>query len=153
MTPDAQQPRDGYPGPPSAMGPAAGSTPRSGAPRTEAAASGHWHGIPRPAHAAPRPREQARREAEDAGIVASIPLLTILVVTVAGVYVAWHQGSAGGGEGGAIAGAALLAGAVVRLFLPARLAGLLAVRKRVTDAVTLAAFGTGLLIAGLVLPR
>lgn len=182
MTPDAHQPRDGYAGPP-AMGPAAGSTARSGAWMTEAAPAGYVGGLPRPAPAAPRPhaqawaqeqawpqeqarpqeqvqaaaqgrpRAQARREAEDAGIVGAIPLLAILVVVVAGVYVAWHQGSAGGAAGGAVAGAALLAGAVVRLFLPARLAGLLAVRKRVTDAVTLAAFGAGLLIAGLVLPR
>jgi len=49
----------------------------------------------------------------------------------------WRQGSAGGGEGGVIAGIALFAGAVARLLLPARLAGLLGTRKRVTDVVTL----------------
>jgi Protein of unknown function (DUF3017) len=153
MTPDAFQRRDGYPGPPAATGPAGGTTLRSGARKSEAAAARHWEGGPRPSHTAPRPRAQARRTSEDAGIVEVIPLLAILVVAVAGVYVAWHQGSAGGAEGGAIAGAALLAAAVVRLFLPDRLAGLLAVRSRMTDAVTLAAFGAGLLIAGLVLPR
>jgi len=76
-----------------------------------------------------------------------------LVVTVAGVYIAWRQGSAGGGEGGVIAGIALLAGAVARLLLPARLAGLLATRKRATDVLILAVLGAGLLVAGLVLPR
>ena len=87
------------------------------------------------------------------GIAPAIPLLGVLAVTVAGVYVAWRLGSAGGGNGGAIAGVALLAGAVARLLLPARLAGLLANRGRAVDVATLAALGTALLIAGLVLPR
>jgi hypothetical protein len=42
--------------------------------------------------------------------------------------------------------------ALVRLALPARLAGLLGTRKRVTDVITLAALGAGLIVAGLVLP-
>jgi hypothetical protein len=95
----------------------------------------------------------AARSAEDASIVGVIPLVAVLVVTTAGVYLAWRQGSAGGGEGGVIGGAALLAGAVVRLLLPARLAGLLATRKRATDVLTLTVFGAGLVVAGLVLPR
>jgi Protein of unknown function (DUF3017) len=95
----------------------------------------------------------AKQTRPDAGIVAAIPLLAVLVVVAVGVYVAWRLGSAGGGEGGVLAGAALLAGAVARLFLPARLAGLLATRKRATDVVTLAVLGVGLLVAGLVLPR
>jgi hypothetical protein len=69
------------------------------------------------------------------------------------VYIAWRQGSAGGGEGGVIAGIALFAGAVARLLLPARLVGLLGTRKRVTDVVTLTIFGACLVVAGLVLPR
>ncbi len=79
----------------------------------------------------------ARRAKEDASIVGVVPLLAVLVVTIAGVYIAWRQGSAGGGEGGVVGGVALLAGAVARLLLPARLAGLLATRKRATDVVTL----------------
>jgi hypothetical protein len=82
-----------------------------------------------------------------------IPLLAVLVVTVSGVYIAWRGGSVSGYEGGVIAGIALLAGAAVRLLLPARLAGLLATRKRATDVLTLTAFGAGLLVASLVLPR
>jgi len=74
-------------------------------------------------------------------------------VAAAGIYIAWRQGSAGGGRGGVIAGAALLAGAVIRMALPRRLAGLLASRHRVTDVLTLTVFGAGLLVAGLVLPR
>jgi hypothetical protein len=77
----------------------------------------------------------------------------VLVVVAGGVYIAWSQVTAGGREGGVIAGCALLAAAAVRLLLPAGLSGLLAVRKRSTDVCTLAAFGIGLLVVGLVLPR
>jgi hypothetical protein len=51
-----------------------------------------------------------------------------------------------------IAGAALLVAAVARLALPAKLIGLLAVRHRGTDAVTLLALGICILTVGLVLP-
>jgi len=98
-------------------------------------------------------RRQARRARGDRRIVGVIPYLAVLVVAAAGVYIAWRQGSAGGGRGGVIAGAALLGGAVIRMALPGRLAGLLASRHRVTDVLTLAVFGAGLLVAGLVLPR
>jgi hypothetical protein len=81
-----------------------------------------------------------------------VPYLTVLVCAVVGVYIAWREGSAGGGNGAAVLGAALLAAAVVRLLVPARLAGLLATRKRATDVLTLTVFGAGLLVAGLVLP-
>jgi Protein of unknown function (DUF3017) len=159
MTPDTQQAPDGY-----RRGQVprrdAGSGPRSAAVAAEAPRTGHRgdaarpaHAAPPPAHAAPPPPAEARRSAEDASIVGVIPLLAVLVVTVAGVYIAWRQGSAGGGEGGVIGGIALLAGAVARLLLPDRLAGLLATRKRSTDVITLALLGAGLLVAGLVLPR
>jgi hypothetical protein len=93
---------------------------------------------------------RARRERSLIGVV---PYLAVLLCTIAGVYIAFREGSAGGGAGGVIAGLALLMGAVIRAVLPARLAGLLASRRRATDVVTLAAFGACLLIAGLVLPR
>jgi hypothetical protein len=98
-------------------------------------------------------RAEAKHAQEDAGIVGAIPLLVVLVVTVAGVYIAWHKGSAGGGEGGVVGGAALLVAAAARLLLPSRVAGLLATRKRANDVATFAIFGIGLLVAGLVLPR
>jgi hypothetical protein len=83
----------------------------------------------------------------------AVAYLAVIVATAAGLYIAWHQGSRGGGLGGAVAGSALLAAAAVRLLLPARLAGLLATRHRATDVLTFTVFGAGLLIAGLVLPR
>jgi len=76
----------------------------------------------------------------------------VLVCVAAGVYIAWHQGTQGGGRGGAIAGGALLVAAAARAVLPARLAGMLAVRNRATDAVTLIVLGACLLATGLVLP-
>jgi len=72
-----------------------------------------------------------------------------MVVTVAGVYIAWDKGSAGGGAGGVIAGVALLTAALARLLLPARFVGLLAIRKRSVDVVTLAILGGCLLASGL----
>ena len=86
-------------------------------------------------------------------MIGVVPYLVLLLCTIAGVYIAWRDGSNGGGAGGVIAGLALLAAAVVRGLLPARLAGLLASRRRATDVITLAAFGACMLVAGLVLPR
>ena len=86
------------------------------------------------------------------GGMAVIPYLGVLVCAAVGLYISWHQGSHGG-EGGVIAGAALLAAAGIRLVLPTKLAGLLASRHRAIDVLTLTAFGIGLLVLGLVLPR
>lgn len=102
-----------------------------------------------------RPRmveRAARRAREETSIAKVIPLLAVLVVTVAGIYIAWLKGSAGGGEGGVVGGAALLAAAVARLVLPTQVVGLLATRKRALDVTTLAVFGACLLVMGLVLP-
>ena len=93
------------------------------------------------------------RARDDGGVVGAIPYLVVLVCVVAGWYIAWSQGSAGGGRGAVVGGIALLVAALVRLALPAKLVGLLGTRKRATDVVTLAVFGAGLIIAGLVLPR
>jgi hypothetical protein len=126
-----------------------GRTATSGAART-----GHGGAVAQPSHASPQSKAAAERaREEDASIVGVVPLVAVLVVTTAGVYLAWRQGSARVGEGGVVAGVALLVGAVARLLLPPRLAGLLATRKRATDVITFTIFGAGLLIAGLVLPR
>ena len=156
MTPETRHARAGYRRP-QVHRPDGAATTRSGALTGEAARTGQWGAVARPSHAAPQAKAPqakaaAKRVAEDARIVRVIPLLAVLVVTFAGVYLSWHQGSAGGGEGGVVAGAALLVAAAARLLLPSRLAGLLAMRKRANDVVTLTIFGTGLLVAGLVLP-
>ena len=138
MTSETQHapPGSRRPGPPVRDG---GGTVRSGKTGEQAARTGNGR--------------QGRRARSDRRIVGVIPYLAVLVVAAAGIYIAWRQGSAGGGRGGVIAGAALLAGAVIRMALPRRLAGLLASRHRVTDVLTLTVFGAGLLVAGLVLPR
>ena|ERR1700733_8916985 len=178
MTPDTQQARAGHRRPQGKRRDT-GGTVRSVPQAAEAAGTGHRGAAARPAHASHRERTeavtsregnaaypqdagraetrgyagQAGHAQEDASIVGVVPLLAVLVVAVAGVYIAWRQGSVGGHEGGVVAGCALLAAAVVRLLLPVRLAGLLAVRKRATDVFMLVAFGVGLLVVGLVLPR
>ena len=111
-----------------------------------------------PAHAASHPARKAARHAAAAPVLVRgaglIAYLAVLICVAAGIYIAWRQG--GGhvaGRGGVIAGAALLVAAVARLALPRQLVGLLAVRNRGTDAVTLLALGACLLTVGLVLPR
>jgi hypothetical protein len=152
MTPDTQQAGAGYRRPRAHRRDGATGI-RSDALAAEAARAGQWDAAAQPSHASAALPAESKRAREDASIVGIVPLLAVLVVTVAGVYIAWREGSAGGGEGGVIAGIALFAGAVARLLLPARLTGLLATRKRATDVITLTLFGVGLLVAGLVLPN
>jgi Protein of unknown function (DUF3017) len=56
-------------------------------------------------------------------------------------------------KGGTLAVAGIVfAAALARLALPERRVGMLASRRRLTDVAVLAALGTGLLVAGLLLP-
>jgi hypothetical protein len=65
----------------------------------------------------------------------------------------WIRQSGQNVRGGTLAVAGImLAAALVRLALPERRAGMLASRHRLADVTVLAAFGIGLLVAGLVLP-
>jgi hypothetical protein len=136
---------------------AAAPWPSQGRPPQQAAAP--QPGVPAATAATAAPGGRVARQAavtrarRERSLIGVVPYLAVLLCTIAGVYIAFREGSAGGGAGGAIAGLALLMGAVIRAVLPARLAGLLASRRRATDVVTLAAFGACLLIAGLVLPR
>ena len=130
-----------------------GEAVRSAWPEAEAAPARQRDAVAWTPPASPQPTAGARRAAEEGSILAVIPYLAVLACTVVGVYVAWDQGSTGGGKGGVVCGAALLAAALARLVLPARLVGLLGTRKRAIDVLTLTAFGGGLLVAGLVLPR
>ena len=66
---------------------------------------------------------------------------------------AWLRLSPQNVRGGTLAVAGIvLAAALVRLALPERRAGMLAARHRLADVLALAVFGTGMLVAGLVLP-
>src|ERR1700761_3098831 len=121
MTPETQQARAGYRRPDS-RGRGGATAIRSAALATEAARTGDRDAAAQPPPASPQLTARAKRAKEDASIVGVIPLLAVLVVTVAGVYIAWREGSAGGGEGGVVAGIALLGGALARLLIPVRLA-------------------------------
>ncbi len=83
-----------------------------------------------------------------AGIIRQLPLLAaILVVGVGLVLVtfgAWRPGLV-------VVGLALVGAALLRLFLPLRRVGLLAVRSRSVDVLLLA--GTGLALTALTLTR
>ena len=65
----------------------------------------------------------------------------------------WMRQSGQNVKGGTLAVAGILfAAALARLALPERRAGMLASRRRLADVAVLAALGTGLLVAGLMLP-
>jgi Protein of unknown function (DUF3017) len=76
-----------------------------------------------------------------------------IVVCGLALALVWIQRSERNVRGGTLAVAGvLLAAALVRLALPERRAGMLVSRRRLADVAVLAAFGVGLLVAGLVLP-
>ena len=86
------------------------------------------------------------------GAVGWLAYLVVLGLVAADLVWLW-VGGAHAAKGGtlALAGAMFVA-AFARLVLPESSAGLLASRKRVTDVVTMAALGTGLLAAVLLSP-
>ena len=83
-----------------------------------------------------------------AGIVRQLPLLAAILVVGAGLVLVtfgfWRQGLV-------VIGLALIGTALLRLLLPVRRVGLLAVRSRTVDVVLLAA--TGLALTVLTLTR
>ena len=105
-------------------------------------------------HRATRPRPS--RESPDApravaGPLAWLPYLTVLAGAATGMFVIW-QGSKYVGGGAGLIGASLLAGALFRLILPARYAGLLSSRRKASDVLALAAFGAAVLAVAISLP-
>ena len=84
-----------------------------------------------------------------AGLIRQLPLLSVLVVVGLGLlrvtFEHWRQGLV-------IIGLALVGGAVLRLLLPVRRAGFLAVRGRTVDVVLLAGTGLALTIIALTIP-
>jgi Protein of unknown function (DUF3017) len=76
-------------------------------------------------------------------------------IVLCGVALAlvWMRQSGQHVRGGTLAVAGILfAAALARLALPERRAGMLASRRRLADVAVLTALGTGLLVAGLMLP-
>ncbi len=133
---------DAIPSPPSTS-PAPGATPSAlGAARpargtTASAPGGH------------RARSRSSRRSRDTGATAAgglawLPYLIVLAGVGAGMFVTW-QGSQYASRGAGIIGASLLAGALFRLILPARYAGLLSSRRKASDVLTLAVLGATVL--------
>ena len=103
----------------------------------------------------PRPPRESRPSADrgDSGTsgLAWLPYLIVLAGAGAGMFVAW-QGSKYAGRGTGLVGCSLLAAALARLILPARYAGLLSSRRKASDVLAFAVFGTAVLAVALMLP-
>jgi len=84
-----------------------------------------------------------------AGLLRQLPLLAVLVVVGVGLLVVtvghWRSGMV-------IVGLALIAAAVLRLLLPVRRVGFLAVRSRPVDVVLMAGTGLALTVIVLTIP-
>ena len=84
-----------------------------------------------------------------AGLVRQLPLLAVLAVVAVGLALVavehWRRGLT-------VMGLALVGAALLRLFLPERRVGFLAVRSRPVDVVLLAAAGVALTAISLAIP-
>jgi hypothetical protein len=84
-----------------------------------------------------------------AGLVRQLPLLTVLVSVAVGLVLVlfehWRRGLV-------VIGITLLVGAVLRLLLPLRRVGFLAVRSRPVDVVLMAGCGLALTVIALAIP-
>ena len=119
------------------------------APATPAAPAGH-----RAARTTRTGRTARSSETDgDSGTsaLAWVPYLIVLAGVAAGMFVAW-KGSMYAGRGAGLIGTSLLAGAVARLILPARYAGLLSSRRKASDVLAFAVFGTAVLAVAIALP-
>ena len=119
------------------------------APATPAAPAGH-----RAARTTRTGRTARASETDgDSGTsaLAWLPYLIVLAGVAAGMFVAW-KGSMYAGRGAGLIGTSLLAGAVARLILPARYAGLLSSRRKASDVLALALFGAAVLAVAIALP-
>jgi Protein of unknown function (DUF3017) len=122
---DAPGPGVAAPGPPAAGGPDRRDPPGPGGGRRAAA-----------------PGRQRWRQLPYAIVLCGLVLALV-----------WMRQSGQDVRGGTLAVAGILfAAALARLALPERRAGMLASRRRLADVAVLTALGTGLLVAGLMLP-
>jgi hypothetical protein len=117
-------------------------------PARQAAATAHHAAAP-----ASHRADRTARAGRDTGSSALGWLLYLIVLAgvAAGMVIAW-QGSKDAGRGAGLIGASLLAGALARLILPERYAGLLASRRKAFDVLGFAVFGTAVLAVAIALP-
>jgi hypothetical protein len=84
-----------------------------------------------------------------AGLIRQLPLLAVLVAVGVGLLMVtfdhWRRGLV-------LMGLALVGAALLRLLLPVRRAGFLAVRSRPVDVVVLAGIGLALAVIALAIP-
>jgi hypothetical protein len=84
-----------------------------------------------------------------AGLIRQLPLLAVLVAVGVGLLMVtfehWRKGLV-------VVGLALVGGAALRLLLPVRRVGFLAVRSRPVDVVLLAGTGLALAVIALAIP-
>jgi hypothetical protein len=84
-----------------------------------------------------------------AGLLRQLPLLVVLVVVGVGLVLVtfehWRRGLV-------VMGIALLVGAALRLLVPLRRVGFLAVRSRFVDVLLLAGAGLALIVIALAIP-
>ena len=84
-----------------------------------------------------------------AGLIRQLPLLAVLIAVGAGLLLVtvghWRQGLV-------VVGLAMLGAAALRLLLPIRRVGFLAVRSRPVDVVLMAGAGLALVLTALALP-
>jgi hypothetical protein len=84
-----------------------------------------------------------------AGLIRQLPLLAVLVAVGVGLLMVtfdhWRRGLV-------LMGLALIGAALLRLLLPVRRAGFLAVRSRPVDVVVLAGIGLALAVIALTIP-
>ena len=84
-----------------------------------------------------------------AGLIRQLPLLAVLVTVVIGLLLVtfehWRKGLV-------VVGLALVGAAALRLLLPVRRVGFLAVRSRPTDVVLMAGAGLALTVIALAIP-
>ena len=116
--------------------------------RDAAAPASHRAARPRPSRGS---RDPAASAATAAGPLAWLPYLVVLAGVAVGMFIVW-QGSKYAGRGSALVGVSLLAGALARLILPARWAGLLSSRRKASDVLAFAAFGAAVLAVAIALP-
>ena len=82
-------------------------------------------------------------------LVTELPSLVVCLVAAAGLYWVWRHNWR---EGLFVLAAAFLAGSLLRLVLPARRVGLLAVRGRFLDVLFLGGLGAAVLLLAAVVP-
>ena len=140
---------DATPAPPAAPAAPAPATPVTRAEPPAPSRNPAGHRAPR--NRATRDRAPRDGEATAAAGLAWLPYLIVLAGVAAGMFVIW-QGSKYAGRGAGLVGCSLLAGALARLILPGRYAGLLASRRKASDVLAFAAFGAAVLAVAIALP-